>query len=142
MSKWVQPSDAEREEMKLAEEQARISKEKEFSNRPQRMTLSAKVTIRSQTNFFMGFSENISEGGVFISTLSPPGIGESIEIEIPIENSEKKVFVQGIVRWHRRRPDGAATGCGIQFVDLQVDAKQAIENLIRHLRKEPLFVDL
>ena len=142
MSKWVQPTDAEKKEMQLAEEQARIEKEKDFSSRPQRMTLSAKVTIRSQTNFFMGFSENISEGGVFVSTLSPPGIGEGIEIEIPIENSDEKLLVQGIVRWHRRRTDGAATGCGVQFLDLESRAQAAIENLIRHLRKEPLFVDL
>ena len=38
----------------------------------QRIKLEAKVTLRSQTNFFVGFSENISEGGIFISTESPP----------------------------------------------------------------------
>ena len=142
MSKWVPPSDAERREMQKAEEQARIAEQEGAAQRQARMNMSAKVTIRSQTNFFMGFSENISEGGVFISTMSPPGIGETIEINIPLENSENAVVVEGIVRWHRRQGDGTATGCGVQFMELSSEAKRAIENLIRFLRKEPLFVEL
>ena len=41
-----------------------------------------------------------------------------------------------------RTPDGTITGCGVQFSDLTLEAKQSIEEIIRVLRKEPLFVDI
>jgi len=90
----------------------------------------------------MGFSENISEGGIFISTLSAPAIGEQIEVKLPLVDGEDTITILGIVRWHRRTPDGTVTGCGMQFTDLSEEAKQSIEELIRILRKEPLFVDI
>ena len=107
-----------------------------------RHTMKAKVTVRSQTNFFMGFSENISEGGVFVSTFSPPSIGERISVDIPLGDGDNSVAVEGIVRWHRTQVDGSATGCGVQFLEPSELAVRAIEDLIRALRKEPLFVDL
>ena len=139
MSKWAKLSEKDQKEVLQAEKQLAKSEE-EVSPRQQRMRLNAKVTIRSQTNFFMGFSENISEGGVFISTLSPPSIGEKSEVNIPI--GEGSIVVQGIVRWHRQQPDGSLSGCGVEFSSLGASAKQSIEELIRILRKEPLFVDL
>ena len=142
MSKWIPPSDEEKKEMRMAEEQALQVKEENFGDRAQRLRMSAKITVRSQTNFFMGFSENISEGGVFLSTMSPPGVGEKIEVSIPLGDGDRQVVVEGIVRWHRQRADGSATGCGVQFLDISPEAKSALENLIRLLRKEPLFVDL
>ena len=139
MSKWVRPSDKDQKEMLQAEKELANS-EADNMPRQQRMRLNAKVTIRSQTNFFMGFSENISEGGVFISTLSPPNIGEKIEVNIPI--GEKSMVVHGVVRWHRQQADGSLSGCGVEFSSLGFGAQQSIEELIRILRKEPLFVDL
>ena len=109
--------------------------------RVERIVIKAQVSVRSQTNFFMGFSENISEGGVFISTTSPPNIGEEIEVNIPtLQGGEE--LVKGIVRWHRTQGDGSATGCGVQFIELTDQAKKAIEELIDKLKREPLFFDL
>ena len=139
MSKWVTPTEEEQKEIRKAEQQLASSEDK-FNQREQRMRLNAKVTIRSQTNFFMGFSENISEGGVFISTLSPPSIGEKIDVQMPV--GDGTVVVHGIVRWHRQQPDGSLSGCGVQFINLGQGHQQSIEDLIRILRKEPLFVDL
>ena len=108
---------------------------------PERIVIRAQVSVRSQTNFFMGFSENISEGGVFISTSSAPNIGERIEVNVPTLNGGEEV-VTGIVRWHRTQGDGSISGCGVQFVDLSTAAKQAIEDLIEKLKKEPLFFEI
>ncbi len=119
-----------------------LSTELDDEKRNERLKMKAKVTVRSQTNFFMGFSENISEGGVFISTFSPPAIGEKITVDIPLGEGDKSTAALGIVRWHRTQADGSATGCGVQFLELTDLAKRAIEDLIRALRKEPLFVDL
>jgi uncharacterized protein (TIGR02266 family) len=108
---------------------------------PERIVLKAQVSVRSQTNFFMGFSENISEGGVFISTTSAPNIGEEIEVNVPTLEGGEEV-VKGIVRWHRTQGDGSVSGCGVQFMDLTDAAKKAIEAMIEKLKREPLFFDL
>ena len=142
MTKWIGPTEEEQKQIQEAEERMARSEASRFPNRQQRLQLNAKVTIRSQTNFFMGFSENISEGGIFISTLSAPAIGEQIEVKIPSTNGEDTIDILGTVRWHRRTPDGTITGCGVQFSDLSLEAKQSIEEIIRILRKEPLFVDI
>ena len=109
--------------------------------RHERIVLKAQVSVRSQTNFFMGFSENISEGGVFISTTSAPNIGEEIEVNVPNLDGGEEI-VKGIVRWHRTQGDGSVSGCGVQFLELSESAKKYIESLIDKLKKEPLFFDL
>ena len=104
--------------------------------------MEAKITLRSQTNFFMGFSENISEGGIFISTQSPPDVGDNIEVDIPMIDGSKTVSIKGIVRWHRFMANGDPSGCGVQFTDIPDGAEKHLENMILLLQKEPLFIDL
>ena len=73
-------SEAEKKEIERAERHLQ-AEQAALSPRGQRIRLEARVTLRSQTNFFVGFSENISEGGIFISTQSPPDIGDEIDVE-------------------------------------------------------------
>ena len=82
--KWTKPEDTEAEEMRKAmEEQAAKAAENDAIRRAaERVALKAQVTVSSETNFFTGLSENISEGGVFISSLAPPEIGTIIDAEI------------------------------------------------------------
>ena len=141
MSKMVGPT--EREKQEIAEAERRLKEARKFLEpRSQRITMEAKVTLRSQTNFFVGFSENISEGGLFIATQSPPEIGEKIEVTIPLLDGTQSVCVEGIVRWHRSMTNGMPAGCGVQFIDISESAAAALEEVVRILRKEPLFVDL
>ena len=100
------------------------------------------ITLRSQTNFFVGFSENISEGGIFITTQSPPDIGDTVEVDIPLIDGSQTVAVKGVVRWHRFMANGNPSGCGVQFTEIPQGAEQFLQNMITLLQKEPLFIDL
>ena len=141
MSKMVGPTESEKQE--IAEAERRLKEARKFLEpRSQRISMEAKITLRSQTNFFVGFSENISEGGIFIATQSPPDIGEKVEISIPLLDGSQSVSVEGIVRWHRSMTNGMPAGCGVQFTEIADSAAVALEEVIRILRKEPLFVDL
>ena len=106
-----------------------------------RIQLSAQVTVRSETNFFVGFSENISEGGMFISTKCPPDVGDRIELVVDIGEGETMV-IEGEVRWHRTTDDFQVLGCGVQFVDLTPWARAALESMMERLKKEPLFFEM
>ena len=134
-------TEAEKKEIQIAE--AYENREAALLDRAsQRISLEAKVTLRSQTNFFVGFSENISEGGIFISTESPPAVGDEVEIEIPLPDGSQTVTVKGIVRWHRSMANGAPAGCGVQFNALTPTEAMLLQNMITLLQKEPLFVDI
>ncbi|MEC7985425.1 MAG: TIGR02266 family protein [Myxococcota bacterium] len=141
MSKTVGLSESERQEIEEAERNLKEAR-KFLEPRSQRIRMEAKITLRSQTNFFVGFSENISEGGIFIATQSPPDIGEKVEITIPLLDGTQSVNVEGIVRWHRSMSNGMPAGCGVQFTQISDGAASSLEEVVRILRKEPLFVDL
>jgi uncharacterized protein (TIGR02266 family) len=113
----------------------------EANPRALRMVLHAQVNIKSESNFFMGFAENISEGGVFVSTLSPPAIGDEVELAVELDDSDA-IPVKGIVRWHRTNELGDLSGCGVQFVSLSDDARRTLEMLLATLEREPLLHDI
>ena len=62
-----------------------------------RMVLHAQVNVKSESNFFMGFTENISR--IFVSPLSPPDMGEKVELSVAVEGGDPIPLV-GMVRWH------------------------------------------
>ena len=143
MGDWVPPSEEEQGEMREADEEMRRQQERLAAERRTtiRMKLHAKVTLQSQSNFFMGLTENLSEGGIFVSSLSPPAMGEVVELAISVEGSDP-IPVSGTVRWIRTDEDGNPTGCGVQFDDLGDDIRRQIEMLLVTLEKEPLFHDV
>ncbi len=106
----------------------------------QRVELVAEITATSEANFFAGFTENISEGGVFVSTLAPPDVGETIDVTIAIEG-EEPLRLQGVVRWIREDETGP-TGCGVQWVDLDPEQRRRLQELVARLDREPLFMEL
>ena len=143
MTDWTEPTEAEKAEMEAADKAAREQAERLAAEKRQaiRMKLHAQVNLKSESNFFMGFTENISEGGVFVSTLSPPEMGDSVELSVGVDGSDP-IDIKGIVRWHRTDEDGNPTGCGVQFVDMADDVRRTLEMLVVTLEKEPLFHDV
>jgi len=138
---WVAPTASEMEEIQYyeqiaAEAQARSDAER---RRNTRQNFAAEITASSATNFFMGFSEDISEGGLFLSTMSPPDVGEVITLVVKV--GEESVEVQGEVRWHRFVTN-VVTGCGIAFKQLQPEAQVRFEKILLDLQKEPLFFEV
>jgi uncharacterized protein (TIGR02266 family) len=122
------------------EEQARLDELEAERRRAERLSLSASVSVASADNFITGFSENLSEGGIFIATFSPPAVGERVKLAISVEGS-KEIECVGVVRWLRREESGGYSGCGLQFEALEPAAARALTRMMRQLRKEPLLGD-
>lgn len=139
---WVAPTEAELEQIRYYEERAAVALAESEAERRRhcRAPFQAEITLSSATNFFMGFSEDISEGGLFLSTMSPPPVGEQVTLEIKVSGG-RSVTVEGEVRWHRYVAD-TVTGCGVKFSGLDPDAKQQFEQHLIDLQKEPLFFEL
>ena len=110
-----------------------------------RVELKVQVDMRNENTFFTGFSENISEGGLFVATEAPYEIGESLEFELKIMGTEILAGeFKAIVRWVRpaNTAGGLPAGMGLQFVDLPPEATAGIQRFIDSRMKDTLFFDL
>ena len=139
---WVAPTETELKQIQYYEGIAArdTAKNEQERRRYDRKPFAAEITGTSATNFFMGFSEDVSEGGLFLSTMSPPAIGEVVELLVKVSEQES-FLVEGVVRWHREVAT-TVTGCGIQFRHVSPAVKMRFEQLLLDLQKEPLFFEL
>jgi uncharacterized protein (TIGR02266 family) len=104
-----------------------------------RVRMDASVDLESETNFFTGFSTDISEGGLFVATVDLLPIGSEIDLRFTLP-SGRSVDVHGVVRWRRevndRQPE-IFPGMGVQFRALEPAAASAIQQFVG--TREPLF---
>ncbi|MBN1655165.1 MAG: TIGR02266 family protein [Deltaproteobacteria bacterium] len=107
----------------------------------QRVALETEVTLQGTSNFYNGFTEDISCGGLFLSTYCLEPIGTKIDLAFTLPNGYV-VRAPGRVRWLRdiRDPeDDTAPGMGIMFEDLKAEDKIEIEAFIK--ARSPIFYD-
>lgn len=104
-----------------------------------RMPVQADVSLYSDTNFWSGFTEDVSEGGLFVASweLHPIGTQVDVALELPTGHEIK---TRGEVRWIREATDdGPRPGMGIRFLALDAADLRAIQTFVKH--RAPLFWD-
>jgi uncharacterized protein (TIGR02266 family) len=99
------------------------------------------VSLGSDHNFYVGFVENMSAGGVFIATHMLRAVGEIFEVSIHIPSSEAMIRGTGEVRWVREYSErsNVPPGMGVRFIQLEPGSVEAIEQFLA--RREPIFFD-
>lgn len=99
------------------------------------------VSLGSDHNFYVGFVENMSAGGVFIATHMLRAVGEVFDVSIHIPSSEAMVRGTGEVRWVREYSErsNVPPGMGVRFIQLEPGSIEAIEQFLA--RREPIFFD-
>jgi uncharacterized protein (TIGR02266 family) len=108
-------------------------------DRPNRVRLQTAIDLRSDSNFFTGFTTDISEGGIFIATVQRLPLGTQVELDFTLPGGGP-LRVQGQVRWSREVSDRSPElmpGLGVQFLDLPPDVAAAISSFIAN--RDPLF---
>jgi len=104
-----------------------------------RIPMQTQVDMTSDSNVFTGFSTNLSEGGVFVATVNLLPVGTPVDLTFTLPG-RTRITVKGEVRWTReiddRVPD-VFPGVGVRFVELGVDAAQALHKFVAE--REPLF---
>jgi uncharacterized protein (TIGR02266 family) len=98
-----------------------------------RVDLFVEVTLESESNFYAGISNNLSEGGVFVATFAPPRIGAPVALVLGLPGSGQRFALSGVVRWVREAEvcQGVTPGCGIEWLELPDGARTAIERFVR-----------
>lgn len=117
-----------------------MSKERRQSKR---LPYEVEVTLDSEHNFYTGFVQNVSEGGVFIATNDFLPIGSVCEFVLTLNPGFEKVVMRGTVRWVREVDDssGVSSGMGLEFTDLHPDAQALMNRFIAGLRDSLFFDD-
>jgi len=101
----------------------------------ERVELLVRVTYQSIDELFSEFARNINEGGVFIETDSPQEPGSAVGLQFKLPGSDELVEVMGtVVRTTDGSVEGESAGMGIEFGELNANARQRINELIRGLR--------
>jgi uncharacterized protein (TIGR02266 family) len=106
-----------------------------------RFMVDLDVSVGSEHNFYAGFAENLSAGGVFIATHQLQKVGSTIFLNLRMPDSEETFNLVGEVRWVRVYNEQSDTppGMGIRFNELSPGITAAITRFLG--QREPLFFD-
>ncbi len=107
-----------------------------------RAELEVAVDLQSEHNFYTGLTQNISAGGLFVSTNELRPIGSKIRVRLTLPGSNRPIEVDTEVRWVKeisalRRTDDQ--GMGLRFLELGADAAKTIDAFLA--RRDSLFYD-
>jgi uncharacterized protein (TIGR02266 family) len=104
-----------------------------------REKLEANVGATTESNFFVGFSGEISEGGVFIATYVTLPLGAAVEVLVTLPGNYQ-FTVPGDVRFVRDPMDmDSEPGIGVRFDGLSAEHRELILRFIR--KRPPVFYD-
>ena len=118
---------------------------KEHLRQHQRVNLEVEVNMSSENNFYAGITNNVSEGGVFVATYTPPARGTVIEMQLKLPNAPDTFPVKGMVMWVRDIDaadvgDGTPPGIGIKWTDISPQCLQAITKFVSS--RDTMLVDV
>jgi uncharacterized protein (TIGR02266 family) len=104
-----------------------------------REKLEANVGATTESNFFVGFSGEIAEGGVFIATYATFPVGALVEVLVTLPGGYQ-FTVPGEVRFVRDPMDmDSEPGIGVRFEALPNEHRELILRFVR--KRPPVFYD-
>lgn len=107
----------------------------------QRLAIEADIGFQSDTNFYTGFSEDISVGGIFIATFDARPMDSEMTINFTLPDGYL-VSTTGTVCWVREYNEttpNVEPGMGVKFDGLSDSDKEAINSFFA--KREPIFYD-
>lgn len=106
-----------------------------------RHSVEVEVSLGSEHNFYAGFVENMSHGGLFIATHTLKNVGERVDFTVHLPGFSEPVRGVGEVRWVRvfSETSNVPPGIGVRFIELQGNSLATVEAFLK--QREPLFYD-
>lgn len=87
-----------------------------------------KVVFRETEQRNQLLSQNISEGGLFLTSDQLKPIGTKLHFEFRVQDGGETISGFGIVRWVESDPE-KRKGMGIQFVEINAEGKKILAEL-------------
>lgn len=118
-----------------------IQNKRQHARHSKEIEVNFEVSVDGPHNFFSGFTEDISKGGIFLVTTQLYPVGMKMKLSFIIEG--KDVEVEAVVRWTRTPEsiysEDMSPGMGLQFIDPPEKFVKIFEEFIQ--KKDPLFMD-
>jgi uncharacterized protein (TIGR02266 family) len=111
---------------RLAESERRGAAGREEQRKDERVVLEVDVGLLSDSNFYTGLAEDVSSGGVFVSTPTPLAQGTHVTLFFVLGGGQT-LKAEGTVRWLRTAETQGTPGMGVAFTHLGEDERKAIE---------------
>lgn len=106
-----------------------------------RRELEVNIGATTESNFFVGFSGEVSAGGVFVATYDVLPVHTSVHVLVTLPGGYE-FRTEGWVRFVRDPmsfDDDAEPGMGVQFERLAPDARELVMRFLR--KRPPMFYD-
>jgi uncharacterized protein (TIGR02266 family) len=103
------------------------------------IALRVRVDLFSDSQFFLGYAEDLSDGGLFVATYTLLPIGTRVALEIDLDDLGS-LWTGGRVRWIRQAAEESPPGMGVTLDPLDSVQRDAINELLR--RRPALFYDV
>jgi uncharacterized protein (TIGR02266 family) len=104
-----------------------------------RRSLEVDIGFASETNFYSGFSGDVSDGGLFVATWTLLPVGTELLLSFVLPGG-RQVSAKGRVQWTRecRDDENVTPGMGVSFDEDMNDADlEAVRAFVA--RREPIF---
>ncbi len=106
-----------------------------------RFSIELEVSLNSDSNFYMGLTQNLSNGGLFVATHLVKPVGTEVELSLRLPIGDAALSLRGVVRWVREFHHGEPLpGMGIAFENPSADDLRKIEDFLA--TRTPLFFDM
>jgi uncharacterized protein (TIGR02266 family) len=106
-----------------------------------RVKAEANIGATTESNFYVGFSGEVAEGGVFLATYETYPKGTALDLLVTLPGGFE-IRVPGRVRFVRDPMDLSAEaepGMGIQFESISAESRELVLRFIR--KRPPMFYD-
>jgi uncharacterized protein (TIGR02266 family) len=110
---------------------------REFASRPGRASVEIQIILRSAGESFVGTSNNIGVGGLFVRAERPLLVGNRFVLEFTLPDHLHPTSVEAEVRW-TRQADDQPSGVGMRFVNPSIGAMVALYDLLRRIGENRL----
>ena len=99
-----------------------------------------RVAFQSDGEIRESLMQNISRGGLFISTTEPLPLGTKVEIRVHTEESGENIDVKAEVASHIAGPGlmNEDLGMGVRFIELNESQAKAIDELYEHSLRQAI----
>ena len=106
-----------------------------------RARLVTELSLYSGSNFYAGFTEDISEGGVFVASYAMLPVGAQVAIELALPGGFE-IRATGTVRWLRGSGDEEGSeppGMGVELSAIAEEDRLLIREFVQN--RPPYFFD-
>ena len=116
----------------------------DISGRRRHPRVPARLEVRyaRRNTFFADYTQNISQGGLFVATESPLEVGSVFQFDMHIPGVDDPLSLRGEVRWNSQPGEDedipVEAGMGISFIFENDDERQMVDDFVEQLMRDSL----